>query len=108
MRRVWRRAQKKDDKAYRMNEKIQASEVFLIDENNVQIGKIATSVALQQAIDIGLDLVEVNPKSNPPIVKIIDYGQFKYEKEKLQHKQKLQHKKVDTKAIRLSVRISSH
>lgn len=108
MRRVWRRAQKNDEKMFRKNEQITVPEVFLIDEDGGQVGKISSYDALARARDLGLDLVEVNPKAVPPIVKILDYGQFKYEREKLKHKQKQQLKKVDTKAIRLSVRISKH
>jgi translation initiation factor IF-3 len=55
-----------------------------------------------------MDLVEVNPKEDMPVVKIMDFGQFKYEREKKAHKQKVQQKKIDTKGIRLSVRISPH
>ena len=108
MRRVWRRAQKKDEKKFCKNEQITAREVFLIDEEGAQVGKISTFEALERARNLELDLVEVNPKSDPPIAKILDYGQFKYEQEKLKHKQKQQLKKIDTKAIRLSVRISKH
>lgn len=108
MRRVWRRAQKNDDKTFKMNEQIKAPEVFLIDENGEQAGNISITEALERAKSVELDLVEVNPKAVPPITKIIDFGQFKYERDKLKHKQKLQHKKVDTKSIRLSVRISKH
>jgi translation initiation factor IF-3 len=67
-----------------------------------------TSKALSMAMDAELDLVEVNPLGNPPVVKIMDYGQFKYEKEKKAHKQKVQQKKVETKVIRLSIRIGKH
>ena len=80
----------------------------MIDENGTQVGATSTFEALKAAKAVELDLVEVNPKANPPIAKILDYGQFKYERDKLKHKQKQQHKKVETKAIRLSVRISTH
>ncbi len=60
------------------------------------------------AQEADLDLVEVNPKANPPVVKIVNLGQLKYEREKMAHKQKMNQKKVDTKNIRLSFRISSH
>ena len=60
------------------------------------------------AQDADLDLVEVNPKANPPVVKIVNLGQLKYEKEKQAHKQKIQQKKVEIKNIRLSFRISDH
>jgi translation initiation factor IF-3 len=108
MRRTWHKAKPKLEKRFRVNEQIKIPEVFLIDENGEKIGVTPTVRALAMAREAGLDLVEVNPKENVSIAKIMDYGQFKYEKEKKAHKQKLQQKKIDTKGIRLSVRISSH
>jgi len=90
------------------NEQIKYSEVFLIDENGEAVGKIDTSKAIEMANDADLDLVEVNPKAEPPVVKIVNLGQMKYEKEKMAHKQKMQQKKVEMKNIRLSFRISDH
>ncbi len=80
----------------------------MIDENGERVGVISTFKALEMAREAGLDLVQVDPKSAPPVAKIMDYGQFKYEKEKQAHKQKVQQKKVEIKGIRLSVRISKH
>ncbi len=109
MRIKWRKAKPKQVKPYFIsNNNIKAEKVFLIDENNERFGDINTNDALQKAEDLDLDLVLVNPKADPPVAKIVDLGQMKYEREKKAHKQKMQQKKVDTKAIRLSVRISSH
>jgi translation initiation factor IF-3 len=108
MRKTWRRAKPKDEKNFLSNERIRVSNIFLIDENGEKIGIVETSKAKQMAEEAGLDLVEVNPTAEPPICKIMDFGQFKYEKEKKIHKQKVQQKKIDTKGIRLSVRISQH
>jgi len=109
MKRTWRRPQKKDEgKKFFVNQQIRATEVFLIDENGEQIGEMTISQAIKMAEDAGMDLVEVNPMGKPPVVKILDYGQFKYEKEKEAHKKKVQQKKVDTKGIRLTVRISQN
>jgi translation initiation factor IF-3 len=109
MRRKWQKAKPKEDKKkFFSNRQIRVPEVFLIDENGISIGNMPTSKALAMAEDAGLDLVEVNPKLNPPVVKIIDLGQLKYETEKKEHKQKVQQKKIDTKGIRLSIRISDH
>jgi translation initiation factor IF-3 len=90
------------------NNQITSPELFLIDENNEAIGKVTLEQALKLANDADLDLVEVNPKANPPVAKIVNLGQLKYEKEKLAHKQKMQQKKIETKNIRLSFRISEH
>jgi len=108
MRRTWRKAKPKPEKRFRSNEQIKVPSVFLIDENGDQIGEIETRRALAQAREAGFDLVEVNPTARPPVVKIMDFGQFKYEQEKKAHKQKVQQKKIDTKVVRLSVRISDH
>jgi len=94
--------------AFKINRKIQADEVFLIDETGEAVGKMSFEKALQMAEDARLDLVEVNPKANPIVVKIANFGQLKYEKEKMERKQKVQQKKVEMKNIRLSFRISEH
>lgn len=108
MRRTWRKAKPKQEKRFRVNNQIKLPEIFLIDESGEQIGVISTYEAIKQAKELSLDLVEVNPTADPPVCKIMDYGQFKYEKEKKAHKQKMQQKKIETKGVRLSVRISKH
>lgn len=99
---------KKEEPVFKANNQIKADEVFLIDENDEAVGKISLEDALERAKDVDLDLVEVNPKANPPVAKLVNLGQLKYEKQKMAHKQKMQQKKVDIKNIRLSFRISDH
>lgn len=109
MRRVYRRPKPDyQEKRFRVNQQIRVPEVFLIDESGQSVGVMATGKALAMAQGAGMDVVEVNPKANPPVVRIIDYGQFKYKKEKEAQKQKVKQKKVEIKGIRLSVRISQH
>lgn len=108
MRRKWQRAKPKIQVFINANERIRVPEVFVIDENGKALGRMSTQFAIAKAREVELDLVEVNPKASPPIVKIMDLGQFKYEQEKKAHKQKVQQKKVDIKNIHLSVRISEH
>ena len=109
MRRVYHRPRPDiEKKRFRVNQFIRVPEVFLIDEEGRSAGVMPTSRALAIAEEAGLDLVEVNPKVQPPVVKIIDYGQFKYKKEKEAQKQKVKQKKVEIKGLRLSVRISQH
>lgn len=103
-----RTERKKEEPVFKANQHIKADEVFLIDENDEAIGKVSLEEALEKARDVDLDLVEVNPKANPPVAKIVNLGQLKYERDKLAHKQKMQQKKIDTKNIRLSFRISEH
>jgi len=80
----------------------------VIDEKGLALGIISTAEALRIAMERGFDLVEVSPKAEPPVAKILDHGQFKYQKEKEVRKQKVQSHEVDTKGIRLSVRIGDH
>ncbi len=108
MRIKFHRVERKEVPLFRSNAQIKDPFVFLIDESDEAIGKVTIEEALERARDLELDLVEVNPKANPPVVKIVNLGQLKYEREKLAHKQKMQQKKVETKNIRLSFRISDH
>jgi translation initiation factor IF-3 len=108
MRIKFHRTEAKEQIFFKSNSQIKAPQVFLIDETGESIGVMDTSEAIAMAKDLELDLVEVNPKGNPPVAKIVDLGQLKYEREKKAHKQKMQQKKVDIKAVRLSFRISEH
>lgn len=78
----------------RINFQIKVPQVRVIQEDGYAIGVMSTREALKLAQDQGLDLVEVNGKSMPPVCKIIDYGKFKYDEKKRQveakKKQKIQ------------------
>jgi translation initiation factor IF-3 len=108
MRIKFHRTEAKEKIFFKSNAQIKAPKVFLIDENGEGGGVIDITKALARAQELDLDLVEVNPKATPPVVKIVDLGQLKYEKEKKAHKQKMQQKKVEIKNLRLSFRISEH
>lgn len=99
---------KKEESTFKSNYQIEAETVFVIDENNDALGVMSLEEAINKAKEADLDLVEVNPKANPPVTKIVNLGQLKYEREKLAHKQKMQQKKIETKNIRLTFRISEH
>lgn len=110
MRRKFRKPKpkKQPEKTFRANQNIGSPVVFLIDENGEKVGEINTREAIEKAKDLDMDLIEVNPKADPPVAKIGDLGKMKYEQEKKAHKQRQQQKKVDIKGIRLSVRISQN
>ena len=91
-----------------VNERIKAEEVRVIDDTGSPLGVLKTEEAIAIAKGKEMDLVEVSPKADPPVCKILDYGQFKYQKEKEARKQKVRSKEVDMKAVRLSVRIGQH
>lgn len=93
---------------YRANDRIRSEQVRVIDDQGQMLGVMPTAKAIALAQEKESDLVEVSPLANPPVCKILDYGQFKYQKEKEARKQKAQSKEVEVKVIRLSVRIGSH
>jgi len=93
---------------YRVNQYIRISEVQLIDELGKPRGVVSTFEALKMAQEAGLDLVEVNPALKPPIAKIMNYGQFQYKQQKLAQAQRVKAKKVETKGVRLSLKIGEH
>ncbi len=64
--------------------------------------------ALDKAEEYGLDLVEVNPKANPPVCKIVDYGKFKYIKKKREHQAKKRQKQVIQKEMMFRPKTDEH
>ena len=95
-------------KSLRANEKITTDKVAVIDETGQNLGEMKTPDAIELASSRGLDLVEVSPKVQPPICKIMDYGSFKYQKEKQERKQKAKQKSAELKTVKLSTRIGDH
>jgi len=93
---------------YRKNSEIEAEELIVLDEEGNKIGILSKREALDLAMDKELDLVEINPKSTPPVARLIDFTEFKYQKEKEARKQKAHSKVNETKGLRLSARISEH
>ncbi|MAF25783.1 translation initiation factor IF-3 [bacterium] len=91
---------------YRVNTNITVPEVRLVDENDENVGVVSTTEALTRARSMGLDLVEVSPKANPPVAKILDYSKLKYQESKESRKQKS--KKVEIKGVRLTFRMGTH
>ena len=92
----------------RVNHQITAKEVRLINDEGQQIGIMPLSQALNLAQEHGLDLVEISPNAQPPVVKLIDFAKFKYQQKKLEQQQKKNAKKTEVKTIWISMRISDH
>lgn len=80
----------------------------IIDAEGKFLGKMPTEQAFALAKEQELDLVEVNPRANPPICKIIDWGSYLYQQEKAERKQKAKVKVSEIKGIRLSLKIGAH
>ncbi|MFH1706717.1 MAG: translation initiation factor IF-3 [Planctomycetota bacterium] len=85
-----------------INEAITAREILLVDDDNNNLGVKDRLFALALANEKGLDLVIVNPNVTPPVCKLIDYGRFKFKKEK--HRQKARKIQHTTKVRELRVK----
>ena len=92
----------------RINEKIRAREIRVIDENGEQLGILAPFEALRLARERGLDLVEVSANAVPPVCRIQDYGRFLYEKEKSERAAKKKQKVITVKEVKFSVTVDEH
>lgn len=88
-------------KFYRINQYIQAEKVRVVDEKGKQIGVVSLKKAQNLAQQIGLDLVEVASKAQPPVCKIIDFKKFRFQEEKKQKEGQKKSKKVELKEVRL-------
>ena len=85
---------------------IRISPIRVIDAEGGQLGVITRDEALEKARSLGLDLVEVAPTEKPPVCRIMDFGKFKYQQKKKQHKGHVHHSK--NKEIRLRPKIGDH
>ena len=82
--------------------------VRLVDERGEMIGVVTRNEALQRATEAGLDLVEVAANADPPVVKILDYGKFKYEEQKRRNEARKKQKVIEVKEIKLRPGIDDH
>lgn len=96
------------DKKTRLNERIRAREVRVIDDSGNQLGVMSKQDAIDEARRAGLDLVEVSPNADPPVAKIVDWGKYNYQKTKQQQKNKRKNKVNELKQMRLGLKIGDH
>jgi translation initiation factor IF-3 len=92
----------------RINEEIRVTEVQLIDDKGTNLGKVPIERALDAAAEAGLDLVEIAPNSSPPVVKVLDYGRFKYQAQKKAAEARKKQKTVEIKEIKMRPNIDIH
>jgi translation initiation factor IF-3 len=85
----------------RINHQIRVPQVRLLASDGDNLGIIGTREALQMAQDQALDLVEINPKAQPPVCKIMDYGKFKYEEKKKAQVSKKNQQNQELKSLTL-------
>jgi translation initiation factor IF-3 len=88
---------KNNEKKYRVNGRIRAREVLVIDPEGSQLGVLPIRDALTRATELGLDLVEMAPNARPPVCRITDFGKMRYDASK---KQKILKKKSNQQIIK--------
>ena len=91
-----------------INEDIKAKEVRVIGEDGEPIGIMTPDAALKIAYDQGYDLVLMAPQAQPPVCRIMDYGKFRFERDKKEKEAKKKQQVVELKEIQLSCRIDTH
>ena len=91
-----------------INEEIKAKEVRVVGEDGNPIGIMSPDAALKIAYDNGLDLVLMAPQAQPPVCRIMDYGKYRFERDKKEKEAKKKQQVVELKEIQLSCRIDTH
>ncbi len=90
----------------RINERIRVPQVRLIDEDGAQVGIKDTNEALDYAYGKNLDLVEVAPQAQPPVVRVMDYGKYRYQEEQKAKQARKHQSQVHVKEIKLRPKIA--
>lgn len=85
----------------RRNREIRVPEVRVIDEHGEQIGVLPTRDALERALAVGLELVEISPTAKPPVCRIMDYGKYLFEEGKKQAAAKKKQRQIKVKEIKI-------
>ncbi|MEK6155122.1 translation initiation factor IF-3 [Flavobacteriaceae bacterium 3-367] len=108
MRRRFRPQPRRENKnPHNINEKITAPKVRLVGDN-IEVGVYSLQDAVAKSEELGLDLVEISPKADPPVCKIIDYKKFLYEQKKREKAMKAKATKVVVKEIRFGPQTDDH
>lgn len=87
---------------------IQSDKVRVIDENGENIGVMYTREAIEQAAEVGMNLVEVSPNADPPVCKFLDVGKHRYEAQKKANAARKTQKTQDIKEIKMRPNIDDH
>ena len=91
-----------------INGEIRDRELRVIASNGEQLGVLSKREALEEAEKKNLDLVLISPRANPPVAKIMDYGKYRYDKQKKEKENRKKQKNMQVKEIRLSTFIEDH
>ena len=91
-----------------INDDIKAKEVRMLDEEGEQLGIMTIEEAREYAYERGLDLVMIAPQATPPVCRSMDYGKYRYERDKKEKEARKKQQVVEVKEVRLSCRIETH
>lgn len=92
----------------RVNERIRAREIRVIDEDGAQLGVMQPFEAMKLARERGLDLVEISPTADPPVCKITDYGKYQYQQNKKAHEQRKSSRGTQLKEVKFRPNTAEH
>ena len=95
-------------KELQMNEDIREPQIRVVGSDGEQLGVMSSEKALRKAYDEGLDLVMMAPQATPPVCKIMDYGKYRFERDKKEKEARKKQQVVEVKEIQLSYRIDTH
>tara|TARA_B100000579_G_scaffold343646_1_gene295946 strand:- start:1 stop:546 length:546 start_codon:yes stop_codon:yes gene_type:complete len=95
-------------KGPRSNNRITSQDVQVIGNDGQNLGILNLNDAIKRAKEVGLDLIEIAPNTNPPVCKIMDMGKYKYDAQKKANKAKKKQKKVELKEIKLRPVTETH
>ncbi len=98
----------KPEEDVRVNEEIKEDEVRLVTEESEQVGVVPFKEAMEEAESRDKDLVEVAPKADPVVVKMMDYGKYKYEQQKARQRAKKSQQTMKLKQLRFKPQIADH
>ncbi len=96
------------DTGPRVNERIIAPEIRLIGPDGQNVGVVHPERGIELAHESGLDLVEISPTANPPVCKVMDYGKFKYERQKRESEARKKQKTIEVKEVKFRPNTDSH
>jgi len=92
----------------RVNERIRAREIRVVDDEGKQLGIMPPYEAIRIARERGLDLVEVSPTANPPVCRIINYGKYLYQQSKREHEARKHQRSIELKEVKFRPRTGAH
>ncbi|MCY3018619.1 MAG: translation initiation factor IF-3 [Planctomycetota bacterium] len=108
----WGDSRKKEERTIserlRINAEIKAKTIRVIGPDGAQLGIMLVEQARMKATELELDLVEVAPKADPPVCRIMDYGKHIYHEQKKEQKARKKAHAHDVKEVRLSFKIGKH